>query len=66
MEGTEESLLEVKKANVVHVQKFRVPGIEGVHVVNIQAYSRLSKLLRVTAFILRFVHNLREKRKEVR
>ena len=60
VEGTEESVHEVKKASVNQVQEVRVPGIEGV--VNIQAYSRLSKLLRVTAFILRFLHNLKEKR----
>ena len=60
VEGTEESLLEVKKTSVMQVQEARVLGIESV--VCIQAYSRFSKLLRVTAYVLRFVNNLKQRR----
>ena len=55
-----DSLLEAKGATFTHVGEVAGTGIENV--VDVNTYSNLNRLLRVTAFVLRFISNLKKKR----
>ena len=62
---TPESVEEVKKSSVLVVQEVHVKVSNVSCVVDINRYSKLDKLLRVTSLVVRFIFNLRARVKEV-